>query len=82
MINVEVTRNANENALGVIRRFSRKMQGSGVIPRVRSLRATVRVQSHYKVKKRALTLMKRRAYVAEQIKLGKLQAKPERGAKR
>jgi hypothetical protein len=78
MINVEVTRNPGENAMGVVRRFSRKVQGSGVIPRVRSLRTSTRVQSHYKVKQRALTLMKRREHMAELIKLGKAPAKTER----
>jgi len=76
--NVQITRNSGENALGVLRRFSRKMQGSGVIPRVRSLRSSTRVQSHYKVKQRTLTLIKRRADMAELVKLGKAPVKPER----
>jgi hypothetical protein len=82
MINVEVTRNPGENAMGVVRRFSRKVQSSGVIPRMRSLRSSTRVQSHYKVKQRALTMLKRREHMAELIKLGKAPVKPERGAKR
>ena len=82
MINVEVTKNASENAMGVIRRFTRKVQGSGIIPRVRSLRSNTRVQSKYKVKMRALTLIGRRAHMAELIKLGKAPIKPERGAKK
>jgi hypothetical protein len=82
MINVEVTKNAGENAMGVIRRFTRKVQGSGVIPRVRSLRSSTRVQSKYKVKVRALTLIKRREAMAELIKQGKAPIKPERGAKK
>ena len=53
-INVEITKNPGENALGVLRRFSRKVQSSGVIPRKRSLRYAARVQSHYKVKMRTL----------------------------
>jgi hypothetical protein len=82
MINVEVTRNAGENAMGVIRRFTRKVQGSGVIPRVRSLRSNTRVQSHYKVKMRALTMIKRREHMAELVKLGKAPIKPERGSRK
>lgn len=78
MINVEITRNSGENNISFIRRFSRKVQSSGVIPRVRSLRASGRVQSHYKVKKRALTLIRRRADMAELVKLGKAPATPER----
>lgn len=82
MINVEVTKNAGENALSVIRRFTRKVQGSGVIPRVRSLRSSTRVQSKYKIKQRTLTLIKRRNDMAELVKLGKAPAKPERGVKK
>lgn len=82
MINVEVIKNSGENALGVIRRFTRKVQGSGIIPRVRSLRSNVRVQSKYKVKQRALKLMKRRKDMDELIKLGKAPARSERGGKK
>lgn len=82
MINVEVTKNAGENALGVIRRFTRKVQGSGIIPRVRSLRSSTRVQSKYKIKQRTLTVIKRRSDMAELVKQGKAPAKPERGAKK
>jgi len=78
MINAEVTRNSGENALSVIRRFTRKVQGSGIIQRKRSLRFSGRVQSSYKVKKRALTLLGRREKMAELVKLGKAPVKPAR----
>ncbi|MFA6315076.1 MAG: hypothetical protein WC648_01760 [Candidatus Paceibacterota bacterium] len=82
MINAEVTRNPGENAMGVVRRFSRKVQSSGVIPRKRSLRFSGRTQSHYKVKMRTLTLIKRRAHMAELVKLGKAPIKPVRGGRK
>ncbi|MEK7646611.1 MAG: hypothetical protein AAB381_02870 [Patescibacteria group bacterium] len=78
MINVEITRNPGENSLSLIRRFSRKVQSSGVIPRVRSLRFSDRVQSPYKIKQRALKSLNRKAETALLIKLGKAQAKPEK----
>ncbi|MEI7463119.1 MAG: hypothetical protein WCK03_01835 [Candidatus Taylorbacteria bacterium] len=78
MINAEVTRNSGENAMSVIRRFTRKVQGSGIIQRKRSLRFSGRVQSEYKVKQRALTLLGRRNHMAELIKLGKAPIKPVR----
>jgi ribosomal protein S21 len=81
MINLEVSRNPGENALGVLRRFSRKVQSSGVIPRVRSLRFNSRTQSHYKVKMKTLKTIARRAEMAELIKLGKAPVKPVRGGK-
>ncbi len=82
MINAEVTRNPNENALGVIRRFTRKVQGSGIIQRKRSLRFATRTQSPYKIKVKTLKGIKRRAEMAELIKLGKAPVKPERGARK
>ena len=82
MINVEITRNPGENALGVVCRFSRKVQSAGVIPRMRSLRFSGRKQSPYKVKQKTLKTLKRRAEMAELIKLGKAPAVPERGGRR
>ncbi len=79
MINIEVSRNPGENALGVIRRFSRKVQSSGVIPRVRSLRFATRTQSPYKVKTKTLKALKRRKDMAELVKLGKAPAVEVRG---
>lgn len=81
MINVEISRNPGENALGVIRRFSRKVQSSGVIPRKRSLRYAARTLSPYKVKMKTLKTLKRRAEMAELIKLGKAPAVETRGRK-
>ena len=82
MINVEITRNPGENALSTIRRFTRKVQSSGVIPRVRSLRFSGRTQSPYKVKQRALKSLNRKSEMALLVKLGKAPIKPERGARK
>ncbi|MDE2037951.1 MAG: hypothetical protein KGI69_01865 [Patescibacteria group bacterium] len=78
MINVEITRAAGEGALSTLRRFSRKVQSSGVIPRVRSIRFSGRTQSPFKVKQRALKAIARRKETEELIKLGKIQAAPTR----
>jgi ribosomal protein S21 len=53
-INVEVKKNANENALSLIRRFQKRVQESGVLPRVRGIRYNERVQSDLKVKRARL----------------------------
>ena len=71
MINVEISRNPNENSVSLLRRFSRKVQSSGVIPRKRSLRYNSRVQSHYKIKVKTLKSLARKAATAELVKLGK-----------
>ncbi len=72
MINVEVNKNPNENNLSVIRRFTKKVQGSGVLPRVRSLRYSERILSHYKTKKNTLKNLNRKAEILEMIKMGKM----------
>ena len=71
MTNVEIKRNLNENAMNTIRRFTKKVQGSGVLPRVRSTRYSKRIMSPYKVKKHALKVLARRAEVQKMIKMGK-----------
>lgn len=81
MINVEVTKNGTENSLGVIRRFTKKVQGSGILPRVRSIRYNERGLSHYKTKMKTLKSIKRRAEIVELIKLGKMQEKTSRYSK-
>jgi hypothetical protein len=82
MINVEITRNPNENAISIIRRFSRKVQTSGVIGRKRSIRYSGRTQSPYKIKQKAMKAIARKAALAELVKQGKAPVKPERGGHR
>lgn len=81
MINVSVNKNQGENSISLIRRFSRKVQGSGIIPRVRSLRFSDRIQSHFKVKQRALKGIDRRKVMAELVKMGKAPIKKPRSGK-
>ncbi len=81
MINVEITRNGTENSIGLIRRFTKKVQGSGILPRVRSIRYNQRVLSAYKTKMKTLKSLKRKAEVTELIKLGKMQEKTSRFSK-
>ena len=81
MINVEITRNGTENSMGVLRRFTKKVQGSGILPRVRSLRYNQRGLSHYKTKMKTLKAINRRIEVQELIKMGKMQEKTSRFSK-
>jgi ribosomal protein S21 len=78
MINAEVEKNANENNVNLIKRFTRRVQGAGILPRVRSIRYSSRVRSKYVRKKMALKALNRRNEVAELIKLGKLVEKTRR----
>lgn len=74
MINVEIERHGNENVGGLMRRFSRKMQSSGVVRRVRSLRYHKRNVSKAKQKQEALTRIERTKKYMELFKEGR---KPE-----
>jgi ribosomal protein S21 len=80
-INVEINRNPNENTLSVLRRFTKKVQGAGILPRVRSIRYASRVLSPYKVKKKTLKSLARKAEVQQLIKLGKMTEKNPRYAR-
>ena len=73
--NVEVTKTGTENSVALLRRFTKRVQGSGVLPRVRSLRYKQRNQSTYKRKVATLKKLNRRKEVDLLIKLGKMQEK-------
>jgi hypothetical protein len=81
MINAEVIKTGNENNLNLIRRFTKKVQGSGVLPRVRSIRYSARKASEYVKKKKTLKVIKRREEVSELIKMGKMSEYSPRGKK-
>ncbi len=78
-VNAEVKKNNNENAISLIRRFTKRVQGSGVIPRVRSLRWSQRKPNHTKMKKSALVVLEMRKEYAVLEKLGKLPEKKKKG---
>lgn len=75
MINAEVKKNNNENSASLLRRFTRRMQGTGVIQKVKGSKFKTRSKSKYTTKKETLVRIERRAKVDKQIKLGKM---PER----
>ncbi|MDP3996532.1 MAG: 30S ribosomal protein S21 [bacterium] len=77
-INVEVAKNANENNTAVLRRFTRKVQASGVLSRMRSERYQSRPFSKFTRKKRALKSINRRAEIQKLIKLGKMTERKKR----
>mgnify|MGYP007024645356 CR=1 FL=1 len=78
MINVNIEKNATESAASVLRRFTKKVQESGVLNRVRSIKYTERNLSFYKKKKAALEKLRRGKERENLIKLGKLQPTTKR----
>jgi ribosomal protein S21 len=70
-VNIEVTKGSNENNLSVLRRFTKRVQGAGVLPRVRSIRYSERLKSENVKRAKTLSYLKRKAELQELIKLGK-----------
>lgn len=71
MLNVAVDKNSNENNTSLIRRFTKRVQESGVLRRVRGIRYTARKKSDYVKKKNTLKVIRKREKVEEYLKLGK-----------
>lgn len=71
MQNVAVDKNQNENNTSLIRRFTKRVQESGVLRRVRSIRYEERAKSDYVKKKNTLKVLRKRAKVEEYLRLGK-----------
>ncbi len=78
MTNVEVEKTGSESNANVIRRFTKRVQGAGILPRVRGLRYAERKASRYVKKKRTLKAIRERATREELIKLGKMPEKMTR----
>lgn len=72
MVNIEVTKGANENNLSVLRRFTKRVQAAGVLPRVRSKRYTQRSPSRNTKQTKTIAHLKKKELTAELIKLGKI----------
>lgn len=75
MINVNIEKAQNESDLSTLKRFTRKVQESGVLPRVRSLRYAERTKSPYVKKKNKLKAITRKTDIEKLIKLGKMTEK-------
>lgn len=79
MINAEVSKSGAESTLSVIRKFSRKVQGTGLIQTVRKGRYYARNTSKTVSKKKALKRIARYETRKELIKEGKLVEEVKRG---
>lgn len=71
-VNVEVKKNTNENALSLVRRFQKRVQESGVLPRVRSIRYNDRPLSDLKAKRAKLKKLGNLAKYELAKKMGKV----------
>jgi ribosomal protein S21 len=71
-INVNIKRNNNENASGVLRRFQKKVRSAGFLQEVRSNRYFNRDQSTLKTKRSALVRIKRTVEFKAKEKAGEV----------
>lgn len=72
-INVEVEKNNNESSANVIRRFTKRVQGAGIVPKVRGGRYFTRIKSsNVRRASKLKKLLKRESY-ERLVKLGKIQ---------
>lgn len=77
--NVEVQKNSNESTANLIRRFTKRMQGSGIVRKMRRSRYYKRVKSRNFQRNERLRTLERKEIYEELVKLGKIQ---ERGRSR
>jgi len=79
--NVQVEKNNNESSANVIRRFTKRVQGSGIIPKVRKGRYYSRVKSRNVQKVSRLKKLIKKDIYENLLKLGKVAEKKTRGRK-
>lgn len=77
-INVQIEKNNNESSANVIRRFTKRVQGSGIIPRMRKNRYFARTKSENVQKAGRLKKLNKKAEYDMQLKLGKIQERTYR----
>lgn len=77
--NVEIKKGGKDNNANLIKKFTRKVQEAGIIPRVKGLRYAERSLSTYVKKTKRLKSIKNREIRDEQIKLGKISVSTRRG---
>ncbi|MEZ4104501.1 MAG: hypothetical protein R3B60_04445 [Candidatus Paceibacterota bacterium] len=70
--NVQVEKNNNESSANVIRRFTKRMQGSGIIPKIRNSRYYSRIKSRNVQKVARLKKLAKKEVYENLLKLGKI----------
>lgn len=71
--NVQVVKNNNESSANVIRRFTKRVQGAGIVPKVRKGRYHTRIKSSNVRKTAKLKKLDKAVIYEKLVKLGKVQ---------
>lgn len=72
VVQIEVVKNKEESSANLIRRFTKRLRGSGVMRRARSTRYWKRPQSQYVKKSQALKRIAKQKHIETLRKLGKI----------
>ncbi|NCN52242.1 30S ribosomal protein S21 [Candidatus Parcubacteria bacterium] len=72
-VNVQVEKNNNESTANLIRRFTKRVQGSGIINRIRRERYYKRAKSRNIGKTAKLLKLEKKVKYETLLKLGKIQ---------
>lgn len=70
--NVEVEKNNNESSANVIRRFQKRVQGAGIIQKVRTGRYHARIKSENVQRMAKLKKLAKKVIYEKMLKLGKV----------
>lgn len=76
--NVDIKKNKKDNAVGMLRKFTRKMRNSGVLRKKRSLRYFERSKSDFQKKEDKLTKLQKQKDFERKEKLGLVQDRRRR----
>lgn len=76
--NVDIKKNKKDNAVGMLRKFTRKMRNSGVLRKKRSLRYFERSKSDFQKKEDKLTKLEKQKDFEQKVKLGLVQDRRRR----
>jgi ribosomal protein S21 len=79
--NVEVKKNNQESTANLIRRFTKRMQGAGVLMRLRKERYFKRTKSGLVNRAAKLEKLEKKAKYEKLLKLGKIQEPTGRGGR-
>lgn len=77
-VNVQVEKHQNESSANVIRRFTKRMQNSGIIPRLKGERYFSRTKSRNVQRTARLKKLRKAEEFEQLVKLGKVQDKRRR----
>lgn len=80
--NVQVEKHTNESSANVIRRFQKRVQGAGIIQRVRSGRYQTRVKSRNVQRTARLKKLVKKQTYEKLVKLGKVSETNTRTSRR